>query len=310
MLAIAVVGGLGLGVGLGLLRDFCDRTYRTRAQIEFATQLRCLGLIPRTQISIGALRKARLPEEAWARFAGQPRVPIWWKITASPNSRFAAELISVSVALHGYAKTHGARVIGMTSALPGEGKSTLTVSLGTLMAKSGYRVAVVDLDFHIGTLTEALVPPGRFSLSDVIFGTCALEDIILQDPHLGLTIVPGGSTMDALRPVEMLKSAELRECIARLRQNHDYVLVDLPPIVPVADVRATPEFIEGYVLTVEWAKTNGALVLRALDSCREIRGKFVGAILNKVNFKTLSKYNSIAPLYYMRPEFARYRDRD
>jgi len=95
-----------------------------------------------------------------------------------------------------------------------------------------------------------------------------------------------------------------------LRQKYDLVLIDLPPIIPVVDVRATTEFIEGYMLTVEWAKTNAALVVRALDSCPEIRAKLVGGVLNKVNFKSLSKYDSLASLYYMKPEFARYRDND
>jgi succinoglycan biosynthesis transport protein ExoP len=310
VLALASLGGIGLGVAAGLLRDFSDRTYRTGAQFEAATQLKCIGLIPRSQISRAAVRKSSLPADALARLASLRRVPIWWKAKVSPNSRFISELVSVVLALRSYSITHGAHVIGMTSALPGEGKSTLTASLGVLMAQSGYRVAIVDLDFHIGTLTEFLAPPGVPGLIDVLSGTCALEDIMIDDSHLDLTIVPGGSSVFAARPGEMARSTKLRECIARLRQSYDYVLIDLPPLIPVADVRATSEFIEGYVLTVEWAKTNGALAVRALDSCREIRDKFVGGILNKINFKTLSKYDSIASLYYMKPEFARYRDQD
>jgi succinoglycan biosynthesis transport protein ExoP len=310
VLALASLGGLGLGVAAGLLRDFSDRTYRTGAQFEAATQLKCIGLIPRSQISRAAVRKSSLPADALARLASLRRAPIWWKAKVSPNSRFVSELVSVVLALRSYSITHGAHVIGMTSALPGEGKSTLTASLGVLMAQSGYRVAIVDLDFHIGTLTEFMAPPGVPGLLDVLSGSCALEDIMIDDSHLDLTIVPGGSSLAAARPGEMARSTKLRECIARLRQSYDYVLVDLPPLIPVADVRATSEFIEGYILTVEWAKTNGALAVRALDSCREIRDKFVGGILNKINFKTLSKYDSIASLYYMKPEFARYRDQD
>ena len=310
VLALACLGGLGLGVSAGLLRDFSDRTYRTGAQFEAATGLKCIGLIPRSQISRAAVRRSSLPADALARLAGLRRPPIWWKAKVSPNSRFVSELVSVVLALRSYSVTHGARVIGMTSALPGEGKSTLTASLGVLMAQSGYRVAIVDLDFHIGTLTAFLAPHGVPGLIEVLAGTYALEDVMVDDLHLNLTVVPGGSSVDAARPGEIARSAKLRECVARLRQSYDYVLIDLPPLIPVADVRATSEFIEGYVLTVEWAKTNGALVLRALNSCQEIRDKFVGGLLNKINFKTLSKYDSIASLYYMKPEFARYRDHD
>ena len=309
VLALACFGGLGLGVGAGLMRDFSDRTFRTGAQFESATQLKCIGLIPRTQISDSELRKVSLPADALERLADLRRVPIWWKIRVSPNSRFVSELMSVVLALRTYSVMRIAHVIGVTSSLPGEGKSTLTASLGVLMAQSGYKVAIVDLDFHIGTLTELLVPPGVPGLSDVLSGAYALEDVMIQDPHFNLTIVPGGSSADVVRVGEMLRSTRLRECISVLRQSYDYVLVDLPPLIPVADVRATSEFIEGYMLTVEWAKTSGALAVRAINSCQEIRNRFVGGILNKINFKTLSKYDTIATQYYMKPDFERYRDR-
>ncbi len=310
VLAGACLGGLAFGVALGLLRDISDRTIRTGAQFEAATRIKCVGLIPTTQVRRTSLRTARLPEELLQRFDKHSPVPLWWKIKVSPNSRYVSELTAVYMALRSYTRETGARVIGVTSALPGEGKSTLVGSLAVLTAKSGYSVAIIDLDFHKGRLTEGFAPPLKFGLPDVLMERCALEDAMYLDPNLGVTVIPSNPHWDVLQPVEMLTSSKLRECIGRLDESYDYVLIDLPPLIPVADVRATADFIQGYLLTAAWAATNVAVLERAIKSCPEMSGKVIGGILNKVDFKALSKYDSIATLYYMKPEFHKYREPD
>src|SRR6185437_7398937 len=119
-------------------------------------------------------------------------------------------------------------------------------------------------------------------------------EVLVSAPSLGLTIAPGAAKVNIMQTVELLTSAKMRECIAKLRQTHEIVLVDLPPLLPVTDVRATTEFIDNYILVVEWGKTPTALVQRALEASPEIAAKLAGGILNKVNFKLLSKYDPLA----------------
>lgn len=306
VVAAGAFAGLLLGFGLGALRDFTDGVFRTVGQFEAAAQLKCLGLVPQARM---AKRSALSPELA-ARFQPLQSLPLWTKIKTAPNSRFVSELISVRLALRNSAILQGARVFGFTSALAGEGKSALVASLAVLLAQSGHRVAVVDLDFRNPTLTDLLAPQSRVGLSDVLVGRLKLEDVLLRDPLLGLTIAPGVANVNIMQTVELLTSAKMHECIAKLREAYDIVLVDLPPLVPVTDVKATTDFIDSYVLVVEWAKTRKDLVKRALDASPEVAAKIAGGILNKVNFKLLAKYDTLATSYYLRPEFSRYLDHE
>ena len=310
VLAAATLGGLALGLGVGALRDFTDGVFRTVDQFESVTQLKCLGLVPNATMSRTALKSSALPPEFAERFKPLRRLPVWTKIKTTPNSRFVSELIAVRLALRNSASSQGARVFGVTSALAGEGKSSLVASLGVLMAQSGHRVAIVDLDFRNPTLTDLFAPESRIGLSDVLVGRRALEDVLVRDQTLGLTIAPGAANVNIMQTVELLSSTKMRECIAKLRQNYEIVLVDLPPLLPITDVRATTEFIDNYILIVEWAKTHTALVRRAIDANPEVTVKLAGGILNKVNFKILSKYDPLGNLYYMRPEFSRYLDHE
>ena len=306
VLAAAAFGGLALGLGVGALRDFTDGVFRTVRQFESATQLKCLGLVPNTTTLRRSKGSSILPPEFAERFKWLQRLPIWTKIKTAPNSRFVSELIAVRLALRNSASAQGARVFGVTSALAGEGKSSLVASLGVLMAQSGQRVVVVDLDFRNPTLTDLLTSGIHIGLSDVLVGRRSLDEVLVSAPSLGLTIAPGAAKVNIMQTVELLTSAKMRECIAKLRQTYDIVLVDLPPLLPVTDVRATTEFIDNYILVVEWGKTPTALVRRAVEASPEIAAKLAGGILNKVNFKLLPKYDSLATSYYLRPEFSRY----
>lgn len=310
VLAAAALGGLALGLGVGALRDFTDGVFRTVSQFESVTQLKCLGLVPSATISRAALRRSALPSQLKERFKRLKRLPLWTKIKTAPNSRFVSELIAVRLALRNPANLQGARVFGVTSTLAGEGKSALVGSLGVLMAQSGHRVAIVDLDFRNPTLTDLFAPESRLGLSDVLAGRRALEDILVHDQNLDLVIAPGAANVNIMQTVELLSSSKMRECIAKLRKDFEIVLVDLPPLLPITDVRATTEFIDKYILIVEWAKTNTALVRRAMEANPDMSVKLAGGILNKVNFKKLSKYDALGDLYYMRPEFSRYLDHE
>ena len=310
VLAAGALGGLFLGLGFGALRDFTDGVFRTANQFESVTQLKCLGLVPNAKTSKSAFTNSAISPEIAQRLQQLQGAPVWTKIKTAPNSRFVSELISVRLALRNCAILQGSRVFGFTSSLAGEGKSALVASLGVLMAQSGHRVVVVDLDFRNPTLTDLLAPESRIGLSDVLTGRRALEDVLVNDPLLDLTIAPGAGAMNIMQTVELLTSDKMRECIAKLQENYELVLVDLPPLVPITDVRATTEFIDSYVLIVEWAKTRTSLVRRALEANPDVTAKMAGGVLNKVHFDLLPKYDALATSYYLRPEFSRYLDRE
>ena len=310
VLAIATLGGLGLGVGVSAAREFADGGLRTGRQLESAVGVRCLGLIPRTSVPLNALATLGFPRELAERFERMRRLPIWLKVGIAPNSRFVSELVAVRLALRSCAVSQGSRVFGFTSAVPGEGKSSLVAALGALTVQSAQRVALIDLDFRNRTLTNLFGANNRFGLTDVLSGDLALEDIAFRVPGFDLTVFPCSASGNLKLIVDLLTSPKIIDCVNDLRQEYDLIFIDLPPLIPVADVRATTEYIDTYILVAEWARTGVSIIRRALESCPEIEGKLLGGIINKVDFKTLKYYDATSHSYSMRSEFARYFDRE
>ena len=89
-------------------------------------------------------------------------------------------------------------------------------------------------------------------------------------------------------------------------QGYDYVIVDLPPLAPLIDVRATPHLVDGYFLVVEWGRTKVDVVQYALKSAPSVRENLFGTILNKVDMEYMARYDVHRRRYYYNKHFARY----
>src|SRR5689334_4606789 len=151
VLALGMFGGIALGAAFGFLREIMDRVFRTSAQIEATLQLPCLSLVPLLRPSEQRkLARATAKAEKMLARAGTavdkgsgrtlPREPaMCWAATSMPLSRFAESIRAVKVAIDLNAAKASNKVIGITSALPGEGKSTIAVSLAQIIAHPGKR---------------------------------------------------------------------------------------------------------------------------------------------------------------------------
>ena len=98
----------------------------------------------------------------------------------------------------------------------------------------------------------------------------------------------------------------MQTLIERCREKYQYVIVDLSPLAPVTDVRATPTLINSYVFVVEWGRTPIGAVEQALTSARGVYDKTLGAILNKTDMNTLQRYEGYRGSYYYHPSYSRY----
>jgi Mrp family chromosome partitioning ATPase len=92
----------------------------------------------------------------------------------------------------------------------------------------------------------------------------------------------------------------------RLRHSYDYVIVDLPPLAPLADVRATTHLVDSYLLVVKWGGTSTAIVQHALSRAPHVYEKVVGAVLNEVDLKALRLYDGNRAGYYHNKAYGRY----
>jgi succinoglycan biosynthesis transport protein ExoP len=294
----SVLGGMMLGVGVGVLRASLDNVFRTSVQVEGLLQANCIALAP----MVSPAKPSGRPQRSGARTMHQSDVI--WEVVDRPLSRFAEAMRSIksSADLSG----ESIKVLGFTSALSGEGKSTIAGAYSLLAAQMRSRAILVDCDLRNPALSAALAPGAEHGILEVIAGKKSLEDVLWRDSKSSLCFLPGATKSRVAHSSEILASASLRTFFADLRQNYDYVIVDLPPLAPIVDVRSTAGLVDSYVFVIEWARTKVDVAEFALIKAPMVRDKLLGVVLNKVDFKMLRRYEGHRSDYYSDKLYAQY----
>jgi succinoglycan biosynthesis transport protein ExoP len=247
VLAISLLAGVCMGMGAGILRELMDRVFRTRDQVETKLQVPCLAMLPlldnRAHKRISTNRKSiDYKSRTIVRESGA-----YWALVDSPDSRFAEGIRSIKLSLD-ITNSDGAgqqkKIIGFTSALPNEGKSTITAAVAQLSAQVGEKVIVVDCDLRNPSLSRTFTKNLPAGLVEVISGKQSIENVIWRDPITNMTFLPAGNTFELPHTSEILAANLTRKFFDQLRQRYDSVIIDLPPLAPIVDVRATIGFID------------------------------------------------------------------
>ncbi len=169
------------------------------------------------------------------------------------------------------------RVLMMTSPGRGEGKSMTSVNLGVTMAQEFHRrVIVVDADLRRPTVHALLGIPLSPGLSDILLGGAALEDVIVTVPDYHLTVIPAG--LPSEQPTELLGSTAMRTLLDQLRGRFDRVLLDTPPLAPLADAGVLVRLVDGVVLIVRADQTPRPAIEESLKDIET--SKLLGLVLN------------------------------
>jgi succinoglycan biosynthesis transport protein ExoP len=163
----------------------------------------------------------------------------------------------------------------------------------------------VDADLRNPTLTGKLAPHQRVGLSDVLAGK-PLAAALVHIEELHCDFLPAVRADIALGANEFTSAAGMRALKAvleELKAHYEYVILDLPPLIPVIDARAAADVIDAFVMVVEWGKTSANSVQLALQASSRIQGKTVGVALNKVDTIVARRYYdheypSAASAYY------------
>jgi succinoglycan biosynthesis transport protein ExoP len=328
--------GLVLSFGAAIMREAVDRVFRTTRQVENTLQAHCIAVLPTLAPrikSVGAkpvksavLRAATSSQdmpadkvtvaEEMVPFAGVDAVSAFTstpvrriarkrafmnEVIDEPLSAFAEAFRGIKVAADINGKEN--KVIGITSTLPAEGKSTVAANLAQLIAHGGNRVVLLDGDLRNPSATRALAPEAKAGILEVINGRTALDDGLYTDEVTGLRFLPAVTEGRQLHTSEILASTALRNLVERLRKTYDYVIIDFPPLAPVVDVRATTQIVDSYIYVVEWGKTRMNLVQDRLLGCPEIHDRLLGVVLNKANVNVLERYESYYGKYYYRRHY-------
>ncbi len=377
ILAIAGLGGLIVGFGIGLLRDLSDRVFRTSEQVEDLLQTDCIALVPlltdaekgeahdksvgatvpgadrqpasgnsvfsklaegARSIALisdlrGSVKSAKLKVSSFASSLGDgakspaggfttapakkpnlhgPRTIVHGNnvatraIVDAPLSRFAEGIRSIKLAadLSGAIKTN--RVIGFTSSLPNEGKSTVAIAAAQLMAQVGASTILIDCDLRNPSASRELAPTASTGLLEVVSGKASIDDVLWKDPSTNLAFLPTVAKTRLAHSNEILSSPSVKKIFEQLREKYQYVIVDFSPLAPVVDVRATTHLIDSFVFVIEWGRTKIDIVEHALRHAPGIYDNLLGVVLNKVDMNVFGRFASHRESYYYNKHYARY----
>jgi succinoglycan biosynthesis transport protein ExoP len=299
---LSLMGGLALGVGAGLLRDLMDRAFRTRTQVQSLLQIPCVSVVPFVERS--QLRGKKLLARASGERTVARDASTFWRVVDSPSAIFAESIRSIKLAIRCKGKGSN-RVIGFTSALPNEGKSTIAAAVALLTAKVGGRVIIVDCDLRIPSLSRRLAPNASLGITDVISGARSLEETVWKDPVTNLFFLPAIQTAPLVAS-EVLGSESLKRLIDRLQESFDFVIADLPPLVPIVDARAAAHLVDCMILVIEWGRTGIDVVRHALDTAPDLHQSIIGVALNKTKMDRLFKYDVQHKSMYKDKYYAKY----
>ncbi len=298
--------GLVLGIGLGILRDLFDRGFRTSTQIETILGLTCIALIPLQENPKGKSTDRGPPS------IGRPnlcltsgKLDVASSVVEQPFSPFAEAIRTIKLAAE-LAGNTPKKVLGITSAVPDEGKSTVSAALAMSIAQVGGRVVLVDGDLRNPTLSRAIAPGAKVGILEVLSGEAALDEAITKETYLSMAFLPVFTKARIASSSEVLSSSAMKRLFERLRHSYDYVIVDLPPLAPLADTCATTSLVDSYLFVVDWGRTSTAIVQHALSRAPRVYEKTVGAVLNKVNMGSLRLYDGNLAGYYHDKAYGRY----
>ncbi|MEO7555929.1 MAG: polysaccharide biosynthesis tyrosine autokinase [Acidimicrobiales bacterium] len=255
--------GVGLAVGLGLafLFEQLDDSIRSKSQLEMVTRLATVGLIP------------SVPE--WKR--SQHEVVSIGQESSSASEAYKS--LRTSVQFMGIERT--VAVIQVTSALPSEGKTTTVGNLGVALARAGKRVVLVDSDLRRPRLHQLFGLSNDEGLTSVLLGDKSLADAVIPVPgERRLAVLPSGPVPP--NPSELLIVRRYAQLIETLRSQSDYVIIDTPPVLPVADARIVAGVVDATLLVVAANASAEKDIKRSLELLQQVDANIVGTVLNDI----------------------------
>ena len=183
----------------------------------------------------------------------------------------------------------GVRMIGLTSYSASEGKSTISFQLAASFAQADKRVLLLDVDLRKSVMRSRLNLEDQIKgLSHYLSGMAELDEVICETDYPGLSVIFSGAHVP--NAAELLGSAAFREMLPILKQRFDYVIVDTPPLGQVIDCAVIAPELDGVVLVIDTTKNSRRLEIRLKSQLEKSKGKLLGVVLNRVDFKDKLTY--------------------
>ncbi|WP_210649305.1 polysaccharide biosynthesis tyrosine autokinase [Nocardioides sp. SYSU D00065] len=252
-------GGLALAYAVLIARRLIDRRIRSTKHVEEATGAAVLGIIPK--------------EEALDRAHRGVRGDLGRAAEAFRQLRTNLRFVDVD---------NEPRRIVVTSALAGEGKSTVSANIARLVAQAGTPVLLIDADLRRPMIASTFDIDGTVGLTQALAGDVEVRDVIVDSGMTNLSVLPAGRIPP--NPSELLGSLRMKQFIDELSQDH-LVILDAPPLLPVTDAGLLSAFCDGALLVQAAGKTQ----IEQSQQCRrildQVGSRLLGVVLNKAPVK-------------------------
>ncbi|PZF91195.1 polysaccharide biosynthesis tyrosine autokinase [Micromonospora deserti] len=258
--------GLLLGVALAIARGLADVRLRDAAGLQRTTGSPLLG---------------EIPYENTAK--GSPLI-----VGDAANSARAEAVRKLRTNLRFVDVNEPARVIAVTSALQGEGKTTLSCNLAIALAEAGWRVLLVDADLRRPKVDEYLGLDAGIGLTDVLVGDVQVGDVVQRWGDKSLLVLPSGSAPP--NPSELLGSKAMADLLLALRESADIVIIDTAPLLAVTDGVVVAVQADGALLVTQQGRTSRSQVATAARALHSVSVRLLGCVLNMAKVAKAEAY--------------------
>ena len=256
-IGLGVLAGLLLGAGAAIAVGRLDRTVRTGEDIEAVTGASPLGTVRKDPNS----RRQPLP-------------------VLDPSSKLTEDYRSIRARLAFANVDNKPRRIAVTSAIPGDGKSTVSINLALVLAQTGARVCFVEADVRRPMVSTYLGIDGSVGLTDVLVGTHSRSAAMVEWGDGLLSVLPAGTNPPD--PGELFASRQMHQLLEELAHEYDYLICDTPPLLAVADATVIAPQFDGLLIVARHGHVTKDKFRRAVEELRSTNTKVIGTVLNAV----------------------------
>jgi polysaccharide biosynthesis transport protein len=260
---LGLIAGLALGLGAAFLRDSLDDTLASGEAVQRIAGAPVLATVPVVA--------------SWRKKSGRAVIA-----ASDPTSQPAEAYRSLRTSLQFARQDRPLRTLLVTSPSAGDGKTATVVNLGAAFAQAGARTVLVSCDLRRPGFGQFFAPDEHAELAAVVSGARPLKSALA--PVIGtegLWLV--GTRSVAANPTELLGSARMRAVMAELGQHFDVVLIDSPPVLPVADAVILSGYADGVVLVTAAGQTRRVELRRTTEKLAQAGAPLVGVVLNKAS---------------------------
>jgi len=271
-------GGSGIVLALALvfLIERMNVSFRSTDELESRTGHAVIGTIPMAPVTRRRALMQYLIDKPTSSMAEAIR-----------NLRTSVLLANVD---------NPPQVIMLTSALPGEGKTTCCVALAQISEALGKRVLVIECDIRRRTFRNYFDLTERAGLLSVLSGARSFDEVVHYDEASGLYILPGEES--SVNAADIFASHRFADFISEMRQHFDFILIDTPPVLAVPDARVIAKISDAVIFCVRWNKTARETVVEGLRFFAQINVRIAGLVLSQVNVNKMARYGYSGYGYY------------